>query len=195
MRDSCNKRTDKWGGSFENRSRLLLLVIDELIEVFGNSRVGIKLSPLVTYQDMWDSDVVGLYTYLIGELNKRDIAFIEVNEGTAIGNDITPFIKENPPKPYDGRIGDLMKSLFKGTYIANFGYTFESGNKAIEDGQADLVSFGSLFVCNADLVKKFETGATLNGFQHIKDHSKIPAYLYMNGPIGYLDTSVYEPSE
>ena len=79
--------------------------------------------------------------------------------------------------------------------MANYGYTFESGNQAIEAGQADFVSFGSLFVANADLVKKFETGERLNEFKYVKDKSKMSAYLYQNGAVGYTDTSVYEPTE
>lgn len=83
---------------------------------------------------MFDTDVVGLYTYFIGELNKRNIAFVEVNEGTNIGLEDSPFIKANPPTPYEGRIGDFIKREFKGAYMANCGYTFETANKAIEDG-------------------------------------------------------------
>lgn len=78
---------------------------------------------------MWDNDVTGLFTYLIGELNKRDVAFIEVNEGSAIvGVEMSPFIKENPPKAFEGSIRDFCKDLFKGAFMANNAYTFESAN-------------------------------------------------------------------
>jgi N-ethylmaleimide reductase len=174
-----------------------LAVMDQLIEVFGSGRVGIKLSPLVTYNDMFDTDVVGIYTYLLGELNKRNVAFIEINEGTDLGTGATPFTDANPQKPFEGKLRDTLKPLFNGAYMANFRYTFESANEALSEGSADLVSFGYLFVTNADLVTKFKTGQRLNEIKYVEDKSKVGLYLYHNpkGTLGYTDLSVYEPRD
>lgn len=98
LRESTNKRTDKWGGSIENRSRLALQVIDQLIEIFGENRIGIKISPLVNFKDMQESDITGLYTYFFGELNKRNIAFLEVNEGYTIADNEEAAPSEQLPK-------------------------------------------------------------------------------------------------
>jgi len=143
---------------------------------------------------MADSDVAGLFTYLIKEFGKKHIAFLEVNEGADYpGAEITPFMKANPAPPFTGNISHFCKSLWTGPFMANNGYTFESGNQSLLDGKADMVSFGNLFLANADLVKKFETGKRLNDVRYVKDMSKMAEYLYMNGPIGYTDLSVYEP--
>ena len=87
LRDGTNMRTDEFGGSVENRARLCFLVLDILIEVFGAQRVGIKLSPLFDNNDMTESDPLGLMEYMIGELNKREVSFVEVNEGISFADD------------------------------------------------------------------------------------------------------------
>jgi len=119
-----------------------------------------------------------------------------MNEGTELyGIDVDPFIIENPPKPFYGDIGQFCRNLFKGNYMANNGYTFETGNKIIKDGNAELVSFGSLFVSNADLVEKWQAGKKLNDVENVKDKSKIGVYFFLPGLLGYIDLSVYEPTD
>jgi N-ethylmaleimide reductase len=110
-----NQRTDKYGGSIENRCRFPLQVLDALIEVFGAGRVGIKLSPFGRYQDISDSDPKALLTYLLEQLNLRKIAFVEVME---IGGLESPAASFHPKpeeqmreKPYD-----VFRPLFKGIY-------------------------------------------------------------------------------
>ena len=89
-----------------------------------------------------------------------------------------------------------LRHLFKGTFIANCNLDLESGTKVIEDGHADLCSFGRLYVCNDNLVERFKTGAPLNGLQHVKDQSKLfSVYFYGNGALGYTDLSVYSPDQ
>lgn len=92
-------------------------------------------------------------------------------------------------------MGEFFKKLFKGVYIANHGYTFESANQAIEEERADLVSFGSLFVSNSDLVEKFKKGEKLNEISNVEDKAMIENYLYRSGPKGYTDTSVFRAPE
>lgn len=146
---------------------------------------------------MEESDLTGLYTYFIEELNKRNIAFLEVNEGYTITDteEAAPSNELLKNQLFDGNVGKFFKKLFKGVYIANHGYTFETANKAIEDGRADLVSFGSLFIANSDLVKKFKTGEKINELSNVDDKSKIESYLYRSGPKGYTDTSVFKAQD
>lgn len=89
-----------------------------------------------------------------------------------------------------------MKPHFtSGAWIANFGFDFESGNEAIEKGTADLVSFGSLYVANDNLVEKFEKGITPNKMSNVEDPKLIQEYIYGEGPLGYTDLSVWEAKE
>jgi len=114
-----------------------------MIDVFGPGRVGIKLSPLATYNDMFDSNPNKLYGYLLEQLSNRKIAFVEMLEGVAIeGGTKSPFITTHPPPPYKGSLSENLRNKFTGAYIANWGYDFDKANEAIEKGQADAVSFG-----------------------------------------------------
>lgn len=87
LRDSANKRTDDYGGSIENRARLLLEVLDEIIDVFGAGRTGIKLSPVMDYNSMNDSDPFALVEYLLKKFNERNLSFVEVNENWSFNPD------------------------------------------------------------------------------------------------------------
>jgi 2,4-dienoyl-CoA reductase-like NADH-dependent reductase (Old Yellow Enzyme family) len=84
LKVSCNKRTDEYGGSIENKSRFCLEVLDQLIDIFGSGRVGIKVSPFFSFGDMRDSDPMSLYSYLIDKFNEKNLAFMEVNENLHI---------------------------------------------------------------------------------------------------------------
>jgi len=155
LRDSCNKRTDEYGGSIENRARFALEVLDELIAVFGAGRTGIKLSPLADFNSMGDSDIFGLLDYLFEEFNKRNLAFVEVNECFAF--DISHVEKSQKfwADRKEKSIREVYKPKFNGVFISNFGLTFESATKIVEEGQADAASWGRDYVCNADLVERF----------------------------------------
>jgi len=85
LQDGTNKRTDKYGGSVENRCRIALEIIDELVAVFGTERVGLRISPTGRYNDMYDSDPIATYSYLLKELDKKKIAFVEVKESADAG--------------------------------------------------------------------------------------------------------------
>ncbi|MCM2348705.1 MAG: alkene reductase [Bacteriovoracaceae bacterium] len=162
LQDGSNKRTDRYGGSIENRARLLLEVTDAVISVWGAGHVGVHLSPRGDSHDMKDSNPQATFEYVAHELGKRNIAFIFVREYQ--GND---------------SIGEIMKKAFGGAYIANEKFTKESAEKAIESGHADAVSFGVPFISNPDLVERFALSAPLNetNFQTI----------YGAGETGYTD--------
>lgn len=162
LQDSTNHRTDQYGGSLENRARLLLEVVDACIEIWGAGRVGVHLSPRADAHTMGDSDLEGTFTYVATELGKRGIAFICAREHEG-----------------EDSLGPKLKAAFGGVYIANEGYTRESAEAAIQAGRADAVAFGVPFIANPDLVRRFELKAPLN--------TPDPSTFYAQGPGGYTD--------
>ena len=147
LQDGSNRRTDAYGGSIENRARLLLEVTDAVIEVWGAGRVGVHLAPRCDAHSMGDSDPLATFGYVARQLGKRKIAFIFTRE--AKGPDsITP----------------ALKKLFGGVVIANEGFTRETATAAIAAGEADAVSFGKEYIANPDLPQRLLAGASLNPF-------------------------------
>jgi len=162
LQDGTNRRTDAYGGSLENRARLMLEVVDECIAVWGASRVGVHLAPRGDSHSMGDSDPAATFGYVARELGKRGIAFICARE--ALGDD---------------RIGPMLKEAFGGVYIANEKFTKESAQHTLDAGEADAVAWGKLFIANPDLPERFKLGAALN--------EPDPSTFYSEGPNGYVD--------
>jgi 2,4-dienoyl-CoA reductase-like NADH-dependent reductase (Old Yellow Enzyme family) len=162
LQDKTNKRTDRYGGSIENRARLMLEVTDACIAVWGRGRVGMHLAPRGDAHDMGDSNPAATFGYVARELGRRKIAFIAARE--ALG---------------PGRIGPMLKREFGGCYIANEKFTLESAELAIERGECDAVAFGVLFIANPDLPQRFAQHAQLN--------TPKPDLFYSSGPEGYTD--------
>ncbi|MFZ2959024.1 MAG: alkene reductase [Candidatus Ozemobacteraceae bacterium] len=162
LQSNSNQRTDAYGGTREKRARLMLEVTDAVLEVWGPDRVGMHLAPRGDSHDMGDSDRLATFTYAARELGRRRIAFVCARE--ARGED---------------SIGPKMKEAFGGVYIANEGFTKETGEKALMDGVADAVAFGKLFIANPDLVERFAADAPLNGWNE--------KTFYGGGSKGYTD--------
>ena len=162
LQDSANHRSDEYGGSIENRARLMLEVTDAAISVWGADRVGMHLAPRGDAQSMGDSHPLETFTYVARELGRRKIAFICARESLG-----------------DNRIGPELKKVFGGVYIANEKFTKESAEQVIAVKEADAVAFGKLFIANPDLPKRFQLGAALNE----PDSSTF----YGSGPSGYTD--------
>jgi len=170
LRDSTNQRTDAYGGSRENRARLLLEVAAAVAAVCGADRVGIRLSPLssVNGADL-DSDPAGTYGYAFEQLNGLGLAYIHVIEGMTQG----------PREVHGGFDLQLLRRSFKGCYIANNGYDLKLALHAREHNLADLIAFGRLFIANPDLVERLRHGAPLN----VPDRSTF----FGGGAAGYTD--------
>ncbi len=153
LQDGSNQRADEYGGSVENRSRFLLEVVEAVSSVWGSDRIGIKLSPSNTYYGMYDSDSKATFSYVLDALNRFNLAYVHLMEP----NDVDVATREvlNPVTP-------LFRPIFKGTMISNGGYDHETGNAILASGNADLVSFGKLFIANPDLPKRFQLNAPLN---------------------------------
>lgn len=162
LQDKTNRRTDRYGGSIENRARLMLEVTDACIDVWGPGRVGMHLAPRGDAHDMGDSDPLVTFTYLAEQLGQRKIAFLCARE--ALG---------------PGRIGPQLKQAFGGVYIANEKFTRETAEQAIERGEADAVAFGVLFIANPDLPLRLKINAPLNDPR--------PDLFYAPTPEGYTD--------
>lgn len=151
LRDGSNQRTDNYGGSFENRARLLMEVTQAVVTVAGADRVGVRLSPVNPFNDMKDSNPQALFNYVTESLNQFNLAYLHVVEGGIHGGGIAD--------PFDF---DAMRKLFKGAYIANLSYDKARGNTAIASGHADAVAYGVPFIANPDLVERFKADAPLN---------------------------------
>jgi 2,4-dienoyl-CoA reductase-like NADH-dependent reductase (Old Yellow Enzyme family) len=162
LQDHVNHRDDRYGGSLENRARLMLEATDACIDVWGADRVAMHLAPRADSHDMGDSDLLGAFEYVARELGKRRIAFICAR--SSIGSD---------------SLGKRLKTAFGGVYVANEALTKESAQKQLDDGAADAVAFGKLFIANPDLPRRLQTDAPFN-----EPHTDT---FYASGPAGYVD--------
>lgn len=151
LRDGSNKRTDNYGGSFENRARLLMEVTKAVVNVAGADKVGVRLSPVNPFNDMHDSDPQALFNYVAGQLNQFGLAYLHAVEGGIHGG--------GEAEPFDF---ETFRKQFKGAYIANLAYDKARGNAAIASGHADAVAYGVPFIANPDLVQRFRVDAPLN---------------------------------
>jgi 2,4-dienoyl-CoA reductase-like NADH-dependent reductase (Old Yellow Enzyme family) len=162
LQDSSNHRDDAYGGSIENRVRLMLEVADACISVWGAGRVGMHLAPRGDSHGMGDSDPAATFRHVARELGKRKLAFIFAREFVA-----------------SDRLGPQLKEAFGGTYIVNEKLTLESAQQLLDVGEADAAAWGKLFIANPDLPRRFKLNASLNQPQ--------PETFYVGGKNGYID--------
>jgi N-ethylmaleimide reductase len=159
LQSGSNQRNDQYGGSIENRARLLLEVIDEAIKIWGSSRVGVRLSPYGTFNDMSDSDPVALFTYVLEQLSARKIAYVHLIEP-----------RSSSAGSQDGNIAGapetakIFRKAFSGVLISAGGYSRNEAIKAVEQGAVDAVAFGRLFIANPDLPERLKRDADLNSY-------------------------------
>jgi N-ethylmaleimide reductase len=146
-RDGTNHRIDAYGGTVENRTRLPLEITQAVIDIWGSDRVGYRISPNGTFNSMSDSDPVETFSYLTEQLNRLGLVYLHV---------VDPI--SNSTK----RVSPLLRGKFDRTYIVNSSFDLDSANAAIRGGEADLVAFGTPFLANPDLPKRYQTGAPLN---------------------------------
>ena len=162
LRDGTNRRTDAYGGSVENRARLLLEVVGVVSTVFGAARVGVRLSPINPFNDIADSNPQATFDYVAAQLGSRGLAYLHVFQAGDV--------------PFDWR---QFRQGFGGTFMVNGGYDRAKAEAAIESGAADLVAFGTGFLANPDLVTRLKTNAPLN--------APNVATFYGGGAEGYTD--------
>ena len=162
LQDSTNKRNDNYGGSIENRARLMLEVTDAVVSVWGPGRVGMHLAPRCDAHSMGDSQRADTFGYVATQLGKRGIAFICAREAQG-----------------DDSLGPQLKRQFAGVYISNEKFDKASAQQALDDGIADAVAFGVPYIANPDLVARFKQDAPLNQAK--------PELFYSSGAEGYTD--------
>ena len=169
IKDGANQRTDAYGGSVENRARLLLEVTAAVAREIGADRTGVRISPVSPANAISTvSDPQPQYDYIVDQLSALGIVYLHVVEGATGGpRDVAPF-------DFDG-----LRRRFNGTYLANNGYDLQLASARVSEGQADLVAFGRPFISNPDLVERLKRGAALAALN--------PATLYGGGAEGYTD--------
>lgn len=152
MSPASNQRTDQYGGSIENRTRLTLEVVDATAAEWGAERLGIRISPLGPFNGLDNGeDQEEAALYLIEELNKRHIAYLHISEPDWAGG-----------KPYSDAFRDAVRARFKGVIIGAGAYTAEKAESLIEKGFIDAVAFGRSYISNPDLVERLQQNAPLN---------------------------------
>jgi N-ethylmaleimide reductase len=166
LRDGSNQRSGPYGGAIENRARLLFDVLTAVSDVMGSGRVGLRISPLNSFNSMQDSDPVGLATWLAQHLNDFNLAYLHVMRADFLGE----------------QHGDVMTPVrqhYRGVLVGNMGYSAEEAGNAIAEGKLDAVAFGVPFLANPDLPERFRIGAPLNAAD--------PATFYNGDAKGYTD--------
>ncbi|MDF1764243.1 MAG: alkene reductase [Oleibacter sp.] len=166
LRDGSNHRNDNYGGSWHNRARLLTEVLNEVIDVWGNRHVGIRLSPLNGFNDMKDSDPVALTRYMCAHLNQFDLGYLHIMRADFKGEQKADVIAN-------------AHEIYEGNLMVNMGYTPQEAADTIASGTAALVSFGTSFLANPDLPERIKQGADLN--------TPDPDTFYTSGAEGYTD--------
>lgn len=162
LQDSTNRRTDRYGGSVENRARFLLEITDAVTSVWGPGRVGVHLRPRGEEHDMGDSNPQAIFGHVAEELGRRNIAFLFIREIEADDSQLT-----------------RMRELFGGPVIANEEMDPSDAQRLLRNGSADAVGFGRLYIANPDLAERLAVGADLN--------TPVPATFYAEGALGYTD--------
>ncbi|MFZ5556130.1 MAG: alkene reductase [Pseudomonadota bacterium] len=162
LSSGANRRTDRYGGSAENRARFIVETLRAMVTVAGADRVGIKLSPEMAFNDITDANPAETYAALVTAISSMGLAYLHV----------TPYGK-------DVDYHALLRPLFHGPYLAGAGLTQASAERLLQKGTADAAVFGTLFLANPDLPERFRRGAALNA----PDQSTF----YSPGPMGYID--------
>jgi N-ethylmaleimide reductase len=176
LKDGANVRTDAYGGSIENRARLILEVAAAVVKEIGAERTGIRISPVSPANGITCSDPQAQFDYLVAQLDALGLVYLHVVEGATGGS--------RDAAPFDF---NALRREFRNTYIANNGYDLELANTRLAEDKADLFAFGRPFIANPDLVQRLKHGAPLADFN--------PATLYGGGDTGYIDYPTLAPAD
>jgi len=156
LNSNSNLRTDDYGGSVENRTRLLLEVLEAVGEVWGSDRVGVRLSPLGTFNDMGDQDPEATFGHVVERLNAYGLAYLHVVRRFKESEDGTQM------EPEARSMMQLIRDAYKGRLMAAGGFDLDGAEELLRTGKADLIAFGRKFLANPDLPERFRLGADLN---------------------------------
>lgn len=169
LRDGSNRRPDRYGGSLENRARFLLEVTAAVCDVWGGDRVAVRLSPLNPFNDMRDSNPEATFSYAVEQLNRFGLAYLHITEMGA----------DRPGAAGPEFDLNVLRKIWQGVYVTNYKYDRDRAASAIENGQADAVAFGQMYLANPDLAERFRENAPLN--------EPDPSTFYGGDEHGYID--------
>ena len=177
---TSNIRTDEYGGSIENRARILFEIIDAIREVVPENRIGVRLNPSLhgAFGTTLDEETIPTFDYIVKRLNNYNLSYLHLTE---------PMTDVSKVPHAEPNIAEHYRPLYEGTLIINGGFDQESGNQVIEEEKADLVAYGKLFVSNPDLPKRFEQNAELTEWDQ--------STFYTPGEKGYIDYPMLEEVE
>lgn len=180
LRESTNQRTDRYGGSPENRTRFLREVLEALIGVWGADRVGVRLSPNGETQGCDDSDPAAVFGAAARVIEELGLAFLELREPGPDGT----FGKTEVPKQ-----SPLIRSIYSGALILNSDFTATEAEQAVAGERCDAISFGRPYISNPDLAERIRSGAEWAA------NVNVPQSWYLPGPAGYIDYPAMEEAE
>ncbi len=183
LRDGVNHRTDQYGGPIENRARFMLEAVRAISEVWGPERVGVRLSPSGTFNDMWDSDPRATFGYVVRELGRLGVGYVHIMEAAATDVANGPGLSAS----YEAIPVSYFRSFYRGVLIVNSAFTLEKAQVYLKEGWADAVAFGTLFIANPDLPERFRRMAAGEAVGlNVPDVSTF----YTRGEKGYVDYPV-----
>ncbi|MGH8471377.1 MAG: alkene reductase [Gammaproteobacteria bacterium] len=174
INSSTNQRVDRYGGAIENRARLLMEVIEAVSEVWDADRVGVRLSPLGTFNDISDDDPETTFGYIAKKLSDYGLAYLHL-----VNPAVAAIEQGTEPDPHATRMLDLLREKYRGTLILAGGFDQDTAEAWLEQGRADLIAFGRKFIANPDLPERFRSRAPLNADD--------PSTYYGGGAKGYTD--------
>ncbi|MBC3475147.1 alkene reductase [Pseudomonas taiwanensis] len=174
INSNSNERTDPYGGSYRNRARLLLAVVQAVAQEIGADRVGVRLTPMGRFMGMGDDTPLETFTYIVESLNRYGLAYLHLVEPAVVGT-----VKDENFDPRWDEIILTLRDTWKGVMVIAGGYDAASAEKAIRDGRADVVAFGRPFLANPDLPRRIREGLPLN--------TPDPATFFGGNERGYID--------
>jgi 12-oxophytodienoic acid reductase len=186
LKDGINDRTDEYGGSIENRCRFLIQVVRAVVSGIGAERVGVRISPAIDHNDAMDSDPLGLGLAVIERLNNlqkelgRKLTYLHVTQPRYTAYGKTEYDKEEEKE--EAHLMRNLRKAYEGTFMSSGGFTRKLGMEAVAQGDADLVSFGRLFISNPDLVLRFKLNAPLNKYNRKTFYTQDPVIGYTDYP-------------
>ncbi len=171
---STNQRADRYGGAIENRARLLIEVVEAVSGVWDADRVGVRLSPLGTFNDISDDDPETTFSYIAKKLSDYRLAYLHL-----VNPAVAAIEQGTEPDPRATRMLDLLREKYRGTLVLAGGFDRDTAEAWLEQGKADVIAFGRKFIANPDLPERFRSRASLNADD--------PSTYYGGGAKGYTD--------
>lgn len=187
LKDGINTRSDEYGGSIDNRCRFLVQVVLAVADAVGPDRLGVRVSPAIDHLDAMDSDPVNLGLAVIERLNKLQqtwgstLCYLHITQPRYVAYGQTESGRHGTEEE-EAQMIKTWRNTYKGTFIGSGGFTRELGIKAVADGDADLVSYGRLFISNPDLVYRLRVNAPLNKYVRKTFYTQDPVVGYTDYP-------------